>query len=80
MLQKYYLGGFFRASIPNKRYQNTSGFAGEIVFHNPHYSEAGPGFPIRGNGAARAKTKIKRRICVQERQLLFHYSVGKNKE
>ena len=29
MLKKYYLGGFFWAPIPVKRYQNTSGFAGE---------------------------------------------------
>ena len=28
MLKKYYLGGFFLAPIPVKRYQNTSGFAG----------------------------------------------------
>ena len=28
MLKKYYLGGFFWAPIPVKRYQNTSGFAG----------------------------------------------------
>ena len=27
MLKKYYLGGFFWAPIPHKRYQNTSGFA-----------------------------------------------------
>ena len=26
-LKKYYLGGFFWAPIPHKRYQNTSGFA-----------------------------------------------------
>ena len=28
MFKKYYLGGFFWAPIPHKRYQNTSGFAG----------------------------------------------------
>ena len=31
MLKKYYLGGFFWAPIPHKRYQNTSGFAVEKV-------------------------------------------------
>ena len=30
MLKKYYLGGFFWAPIPLKRYQNTSGFAADI--------------------------------------------------
>ena len=32
MLKKYYLGGFFWAPIPHKRYQNTSGFAGDFIF------------------------------------------------
>ena len=34
MLKKYYLGGFFWAPIPFKRYQNTSGFTGEYAIFN----------------------------------------------
>ena len=33
MLKKYYLGGFFWAPIPVKRYQNTSGFASEFFYN-----------------------------------------------
>ena len=41
MLKKYYLGGFFWAPIPVKRYQNTSGFAGvhvSFLFPSVHSS------------------------------------------
>ena len=39
MLKKYYLGGFFWAPIPHKRYQNTSGLPMLIlVFKEWFYS------------------------------------------
>ena len=31
MLKKYYLGAFFWAPIPHKRYQNISGFTGVLI-------------------------------------------------
>ena len=39
MLKKYYLGGFFWAPIPHKRYQNTYGFAGEVYTDISHFTD-----------------------------------------
>ena len=33
MFKKYYLGGFFWVPTSDKRYQNTSGFAGDHTFN-----------------------------------------------
>ena len=32
MLKKDYFGGFFLTPVPHERYQNTSGFASELLF------------------------------------------------